>query len=155
MTRPIGSVVCALAAGAFVLLAGPTIAGAQEPAPEPMTAPTPQTSPAETPPAAAPEPTAAPPSDATAPSAGAATTDPAGCKGLAEHPCRKNKACVWIIPKEIDKKTGQVRPAYCHKHGTAKKKTAKKAKATAPGAAAAPPAPPAAEPPSPSGTSPY
>ena len=99
--------------------------------------------------------TTAPPSDAAATSAGTATTDPSACKGLAEHPCRKNKACVWIIPKEVDKKTGQVRAPYCHKHGTTKKKAAKKAKTEAPAASAAPPAPPAAEPPPPSGSSPY
>jgi hypothetical protein len=55
------------------------------------------------------------------------------CKGLAELPCRKNKGCTWIIPKEADK-TGQMPEAYCRKLGATKAK----AKNTAPSAAPSP-----------------
>ena len=43
------------------------------------------------------------------------------CKGLEEKPCRRNKVCTWIVPKEPNK-TGEIPPAYCRKLGLTKKK---------------------------------
>ena len=65
-----------------------------------------------------------PKNDVAPPAQGAADTPdskaaPSECKSLAERPCRKNRACVWIIPKEADK-IGQVPAAYCWKHGSSK-----------------------------------
>jgi hypothetical protein len=123
----------AAATGALVLLTSFTLALAQD-------------APPVAPPAPAEDSTAPPQPDAAAPpqaSPAPASTDPAGCKGLEEKPCRKNKACVWIIPKEPDK-AGNVKPPYCHKHGSTKKKPKTTGGAAAPdGAAQA--APPAAE----------
>lgn len=61
----------------------------------------------------------APEATQTAPTPG--VTDPSGCKGLEEKPCRKNNNCYWIIPSEPDK-SGNVKPPYCHKRGQTKKK---------------------------------
>ena len=58
------------------------------------------------------------------------------CKGLEEKPCRKNKLCTWIIPKDPNK-SGEVPPAYCRKLGP----TRKKAKDAAPPPTAPPAAP--------------
>ena len=116
------------AARAVILgvLACPSLAVAQQ------TAPPPATSTEQNPSA-----TAVPKNDAPPAQSAADTPDnkkpPSECKGLAEHPCRKNKACTWIIPKVADK-TGQVPPAYCRKLGTTKAKL----KNTAPPAATSP-----------------
>ncbi len=120
----------AAAIGALALLVSPTIVSAQEP---PAAAPPP---PAEDSTAPAAPSTTEPPQANPAPT----STDPSGCKGLAEKPCRKNKACVWIIPKEVDK-SGKVKSPYCHKLGHTKKK-AKKTGAAMPQGAAQPAAPP-------------
>ena len=111
----------AATASVLVLLACSTVPEAQQPAAE--------MAPAESAPAAAPKNGAAPPAINNVP-----TTSE--CKGLEEKPCRKNRECVWIIPKEADK-GGQIRAAYCRKHGGAKAN----AKDSAPPTAASPDAP--------------
>lgn len=57
------------------------------------------------------------------------------CKGLEELPCRKNKVCTWIIPKEANK-AGEVPSPYCRKLGPVKKKP------PGPGSGEPPPTPP-------------
>ena len=83
----------AATASVLVLLACSTVPETQQPVAE--------MAPAESAPAAAPKNGAAPPAINNAP-----TTSE--CKGLEEKPCRKNRECVWIIPKEADK-SGQIR----------------------------------------------
>jgi hypothetical protein len=75
------------------------------------------------------------------------------CKGLAELPCRKNKVCTWIIPKEVDK-TGKVRSAYCRKLGPTKKKVEKTGAGKATGLPAPATPPPEQKPPATSGAPP-
>lgn len=96
---------------ALFVLTSCSITVAQQPPSDP-TIPPAEASPAP----ASPQNEAVPPTDAT-------TVDkPASeCKGLAEKPCRKNKVCTWIIPKEANK-SGQVPPAYCRKLGSTKAK---------------------------------
>lgn len=118
---------CAAAGGALFLLASSAITVAQEP-PADATTPPVETSPAP----ASPQNEAAAPSDSKT-----ANTPGSECKGLAEKPCRKNRVCTWIIPKEPNK-SGQVPPAYCRKLGPKKKD-----------AAAAPNTPPPAQEPAP------
>ena len=109
-------------ASVLLLLACSTVPEAQQPVAE--------MAPTESAPVAAPKNGAAPPAINNAP-----TTSE--CKGLEEKPCRKNRECVWIIPKEADK-SGQIIPAaYCRKHGGAKAN----AKDSAPPTAASPDAP--------------
>jgi hypothetical protein len=124
MTRSGTLAVCAAVAFAIASYAALTVVEAQEQSPA----------------------SATPPSDAPkADPAVQSPTDMPGCKGLAEKPCRTNKACVWIIPKEADK-NGVVRPAYCHKKG----KKAQPGKATdtpAPTAPASEQNPPSGAPP--------
>ena len=97
---------CAAAGGALFLLASSAITVAQEP-PADATTPPVETSPAP----ASPQNEAAAPSDSKT-----ANTPGSECKGLAEKPCRKNRVCTWIIPKEPNK-SGQVPPAHCRKLG--------------------------------------
>jgi hypothetical protein len=120
-------------AGVLALLVSFTLAEAQQSPPAPAT-------PADENPSAASAPKGEPaPGDATVDSGVDTKKAPdeknvaATCKGLEEHPCRKNKACTWIIPKEADK-TGQMPAAYCRKLGATKAK----AKNTAPPAASSP-----------------
>jgi hypothetical protein len=118
----------AAAIGALALFVSSAIATAQEP-------------PADTPPAPADDSMApAAPNGADTPQAAPApsSTDPSGCKGLEEKPCRKNKVCTWIIPKDPDK-AGNVKPPYCRKLGRTKKK--KTTGDASPESAAQPPAP--------------
>lgn len=95
----------------LALVVSPTFVSAQEP---PAAAPAPPADDSAAP--AAPEAT-----EAAQPSPSLTATDPSGCKGLEEMPCRKNNNCYWIIPKEVDK-SGNVKPPYCHKRGKAKGK---------------------------------
>ena len=97
------------AVSTLCLLASATIAVSQEP-PADATTPPAGVSPA------APQDEVTPPADVKA------TDKPASeCKGLEEKPCRKNKVCTWIIPKEANKR-GEVPPAYCRKLGSTKAK---------------------------------
>ena len=118
------------AVSALFLIASPAITVAQQP---PADATTP---PADgTPAPAAPHNEAAPATTKTSDEQNAASE----CKGLAEMPCRKNKICTWIIPKEPNK-AGEVPPAYCRKLGPTKKKAKD---ATAPNAVPTTQEPPA------------
>ena len=97
------------AVSTLCLLASATIAVSQEPPADGTTPPA--------------EGSPAPPQGEVAPPADVKATDkPASeCKGLEEKPCRKNKVCTWIIPKEANKR-GEVPPAYCRKLGSTKAK---------------------------------
>jgi hypothetical protein len=114
--------------GALLLLTSCTVTVAQQP-PSDATIPPAEASPAP----ASPQNEAVPPTDVT-------TIDkPASeCKGLAEKPCRKNKACTWIIPKEANK-SGQMPPAYCRKLGPTKAKAKNTDVPATPPSAAPPP----------------
>lgn len=59
------------------------------------------------------------------------------CKGLDQKACGGNKACAWIVPKDVNDKTGKLQEPYCRKvAGVALKKPAAQpaavAKTTAP-----------------------
>jgi hypothetical protein len=95
----------------LALVVSPTFVSAQEP---PTAAPAPAADDSAKP--VAPEAT-----ETAQPNPAAKGTDPSGCTGLEEKPCRKNNNCYWIIPKEPDK-SGNVKPPYCHKRGHTKKK---------------------------------
>jgi hypothetical protein len=98
---------CFVSVGALFLLTSCSVSVAQQ---QPSDATIPPAAPA------SPQNEAVPLTDATS------VDKPASeCKGLAEKPCRKNKACTWIIPKEANK-SGQVPPAYCRKLGPTKAK---------------------------------
>lgn len=113
--------------GALLLLTSCTVTVARQP-PSDATIPPAEASPAP----------ASPQNEAVSPTDATSVDKPASeCKGLAEKPCRKNKACTWIIPKEANK-SGQVPPAYCRKLGPTKAK-AKNAEAPATPPPAAPP----------------
>jgi hypothetical protein len=102
---------CFVSVGALFLLTSCTVSVAQQ-QPSDATIPPAEASPAP----ASPQNEAVPLTDATS------VDKPASeCKGLAEKPCRQNKACTWIIPKEANK-SGQVPPAYCRKLGPTKAK---------------------------------
>ena len=100
-----------LASGTLALFSAPI--AAQEPSNTP-TAP-----PVNSAPSAGSEKEAQPPGAASTKTDDQTTTSE--CKGLEEKPCRTNKVCTWIIPKEPNK-TGEVPPAYCRKLGPTKKR---------------------------------
>jgi hypothetical protein len=107
--------------GALAVLASCSIAAAQPPPPAPVPSPADNSSPAAPPQSDAPPKAATTGEGASNANESADKTLPWACKGLAELPCRKNKVCTWIIPKEVDK-TGKVRSPYCRKLGPTKKK---------------------------------
>ena len=121
----------AAAVSALFLVASPTITVAQQPPAD-----------ATTPPADGSPGPAAPHNDAARPATKATDEQNAAseCKGLAEMPCRKNKICTWIIPKEPNK-AGEVPPAYCRKLGPTKKKANDAAAPNAGPTTQGPPAP--------------